>query len=258
MRFLLILTFFLSTSVFAQKQLGRETFMVNVRPSLNGILSDFYQMVAHFPDFPKEIVPVFEELEHLTEAKETLRSTCPRLINLKCKNQITSIRMNLQKLKSLSFLLVSNQKMSASLHINSLAAQRLVSEFDGELEEVKGILDNISLVLAAGLPQKKETYYIIKELDEMNTILSLSVVEYIPFMYKEDFRHFYFNFVHPLQQQISKANNYEFVNRNINSLNFAINLLNMTLTKKKKTPEGMGPYLATIHKRWNSILRYYY
>jgi hypothetical protein len=36
-------------------------------------------------------------------------------------------------------------------------------------------------------------------------------------------------------------------------------LLNQSLTKRnKKTPEGMGPYLATIHNRWNSILRYYF
>jgi hypothetical protein len=98
----------------------------------------------------------------------------------------------------------------------------------------------------------------IKELDELTTIVSLAVMEYIPLNYKEDFRHFFFNFIHPIQQQISKKNNYEFLNRNIYSLNFSINLLNQTLTKKKKTPEGMAPFLAVIHNRWNSIIRNYY
>lgn len=232
--------------------------MVHVRPILNGILSDSYQMVSHFPDFPKEIIPVIEELDNLTADKEILRTACPRLLNEKCKDQITNLRMKLQKIKGLSFLLISNQKMSSALHMNTLAAQRLVSQFDGELEEVKGLLDNVAMVMTAGLPQKKETYFFLKQLDELNPILSLAVVEYVPFMYKEDFRHFFFNFVHPIQQHISKTNNHQYLNRNINSLNFAINLLNMTLTKKKKTPEGMGSYLATIHNRWNSILRYYY
>jgi hypothetical protein len=148
--------------------------------------------------------------------------------------------------------------MSQTLHLNSLSGLRIVSDFDLEMEEVKGYLDNASFLLSAGIPQKRETYFIIKELDELNTLLSLAVVEYIPFFYKEDFRHFFFNFIHPIQQQISKNNNHEFVNRNITSLNFTINLLNQTLTKKKKTPEGMGPYLATLHNRWNSILRFYF
>lgn len=258
MRFFLIFTLFISMNVHAQKNLGRETFMANVRPVLNGILSDFYQMISLFPDFPKEIVPVFEELDSLTNDKENLRSSCPRLLNIKCKDQLNNIRTKLQRLKSLSFLLVSRQKMSSSPHMNSLSALRLVSEFDAELEQVKGLLDNASLIMTAGIPQKKETYQMLKELDELSTILSLAVVEYIPFMYKEDFRHFFFNFVHPIQQQISKQSNSEYVNKNITSLNFSINLLNMTLTKKKKTPEGMAPYLATMHNRWNSILRYYY
>lgn len=258
MRFLLLLSLFISSTAFAQKQLSREVFMANIRPTLNAIVSDFYQMVGNFPDFPKEIVPVFEELNSMTADKENLRTTCPRILNEKCKEQITNIRKKLQKLKGLSFILITNQKMSSSLHMNALSAMRLLSQFDSDLEEVKGLFDNVAMVMTAGLPQKKETYDFLKRLDELNPILSLAVVEYIPYMYKEDFRHFFFNFIHPIQQHVPKSTNYEFVNRNINSLNFALNLLNMTLTKKKKTPEGMAGYLATIHNRWNSIMRYYY
>lgn len=153
---------------------------------------------------------------------------------------------------------MAQQKISSALYLNSLSGIRLVSQFDYELEEAKGYLDNSSFMLTAQIPQKRETYFIIKELDELNTLLSLAVVEFIPFMYREDFRQFFFNFVYPVQLQISKNMNYEFLNRNVNSLNFAVNLLNMNLTKRKKTPEGMGSYLSVIHNRWNSILRYYF
>lgn len=258
MKFVLSFCLLFSTSVFAQKSIGRDAFMVNVRPVLNGIIGDFYQMVSLFPDFPKDLVPLVETAEGLTIDKENLRTSCPRSIDKKCKEQIENIRQKLQKMKSQSMTLLANQKVSEALHINTLAGQRLIAEFDVELEEVKGELDNSSFFMAAVIPQKKETFAVLKELDELNTLLSLAVVEFIPFMYKEDFRHFFFNFVNPIQQQISKNNNHEYVNRNITSLNFAINLLNMTLTKKKKTPEGMGPYLSTMHNRWNSILRYYF
>lgn len=255
---ILLLLLTLMTPAVAQKNLGRESFMVNVRPVLSGIVSDFYQMVALFPDFPKNILPLMRELDDLTSDKETLKQTCPRTININCKGSVNSLKARLSRIRELSLRLFSEQKMSKALYINSISALRIISEFDAEVEEAKGHIDNTSFLLSAGIPQKKETYFILKELDELMTLASLSVVEYIPFLYKEDFKHFFFNFVNPLQQQISKNSNHEFLNRNINSLNYSINLLNQTLTKKKKTPEGMGPFLSVIHNRWNSILRYYY
>jgi len=258
MRYILGLLILFSTAANAQKLIGRESFMVNVRPVLNGILGDFYQMVGNFPDFPRELGPLIQELNTLAGDKEILRTTCPRVINIKCKDTVDALRIKLQRVKSLSFLLLSRQKMASTLHLNTISGTRVVSDFDTEVEEIKGILDNTSFLLTASLPQKRETFAILKELDELNTKLSLALVEYIPFMYKEDFRQFFFNFINPIQQHISKSNNYEFIHRNITSLNFSLNLLNQTLTKKKKTPEGMGSYLAVMHNRWNSLLRYYY
>jgi hypothetical protein len=259
MRILIFILCFLPTVSFAQKTLGRESFMVSVRPILNGILGDFYQMVVLFPDFPRELIPLIQELDSLTIDKETLRETCPRIIDVKCKDTLNSLREKLIRVRNLSMNLLVHQKMSQALAINSLAGQRFVTEFDTELEEIKGYLDNSAFMLSAKVPQKRETYFILKELDELNTILSLSLVEYIPFAYRDDFRNFYTNFVQPIQQQISKNKNYEFFNRNVNALNFSINLLNQNLTKRnKKTPEGMAPFLSVIHNRWNSILRYYF
>ncbi len=258
MRYLVILLIIMSPVAIAQKNLGRETFMVKVRPVLNGILGDFYQMITLFSDFPKELIPLIQELDTLTEDKESLRASCPRLLTTKCEETMNSLRRKLVKIKSLSLNVMAQQKMSSSLYLNSLSGLRMVSQFDSELEEAKAYLDNASFFLRAQIPQKRETYFVLKELDELNTLLSLAVVEFIPFIYREDFRQFFFNFVHPVQLQISKNKNYEFLNRNVDSLNFAINLLNMNLTKRKKTPEGMGPYLAVMHNRWNSLLRYYF
>lgn len=258
MRLILILILLVPSLSFGQRSLSRDSFMVNVRPVLNGILGDFYQMVALFPDFPKEIIPLVQELDTITSDKEILKESCPRLIENKCKETLLNIRNKLSKIRSLSNVLLKEQKMSSSPYINSISGFRLISEFDAELEEVKGQLDNTAYLLSAQIAQKKETYAILKELDELNTMISLALVEYIPYTYREDFRHFYSNFVQPIQLQISKNKNYEFLNRNVDSLNFAINLLNMNLTKRKKTPEGMGPFLAVIHNRWNSLLRYYF
>lgn len=232
--------------------------MVNVRPGLNSIVEDFYQMVTLFPEFPKTILPLVQELQLLSSEKDALKTACPRQINKACRETIGLLNSRLGKVRALSFRLLSEQKLSSAPFINSLSGLRIVSDFDIAVHSLKGDLENASFLIASGLPVKKETYDVIKAIDELSTLLSLSVVEYIPFTYKEDFRHFFFNFIHPVQLQISKNQNFEFINRNITSMNFAINLLNQTLTKKKKTPEGMGPYLSAIHNRWNSLLRFYY
>jgi hypothetical protein len=257
----IILMFLLifSPMSFAQKKLGRDSFMTKVRPVLNGILSDFYQMITLFPDFPKEIIPLIQEVDALSTYKENLKEACPRLIDKKCNEILNPLREKLTKIKALSLQVMTHQKLSSSLYMSSLSGLRLVNQFDTKLEEVKGYIDNASFLMSAQIPQRRETYFVIKEMDELSTLLSLAVVEYIPFNYREDFRHFFFNFVHPVQNQISKHKNFEFLNSNVNSLNFAINLLNMNLTKRtKKTPTGMSPFLSVMHNRWNSLLRYYF
>ena len=259
MKLLLSLFFLISLSAYAQKSINQATFQANVRPVLSGILSDFYQMITLFPDFPKELTAVVEEIDELHALKETLTQSCPRLLNLSCMNNINELRARLSIVQARTLELTSRQQISSTLYINTLAGLRTTQEYMLSLERLKGDLDNAAFSIKAGANYKKSTYDIIKQVDETCTYVSLTVIEYIPYTYKEEFRHFYFNFVHPLQQQISKRQNYEFLNRNINSLNFALNLLNQSLTKKnKKTPEGMGPYLSLIHNRWNSLLRYYF
>jgi hypothetical protein len=255
---ILIFYLALTSQLFAQRSLSRESFMVNIRPGLHSIIEDFYQMVALFPEFPKTILPLVQELQMLNSEKEALKSTCPRQIDKGCKEILNALNVRLGEVKALSFRLLTEQNFSSSFYINSLSGLRITSEFDLAVESLKGDINNASFLIASGLPFKKDTFSVIKNFDNLSTLISLSFVEYIPFTYREDFRHFFFNFVHPIQQQISKYQNYQFINRNITSMNFAVNLLNQTLTKKKKTPEGMGPYLSAIHNRWNSLLKFYY
>lgn len=259
MKYLLMICLTLTTPAIAQRSLSQEAFRANVRPVLSGILNDFYQMIALFPDYPREIIPLMEEIDRLSENKENLRSHCPRVLNESCMPDIRQLQERLSELSMKTMKTRAQLRMSATLYIGNLAGLRLLDEFEARLENVKAVFDNKSFFIKAKISEKKETYPMIKQLDELSTLMSLAVVEFIPFTYKEDFRHFYFNFVHPIEINISKNQNYEFLNRNVNSLNFTLNLLNMNLTKRnKKTPEGMGPYLNTIHNRWNSLLRYYF
>jgi hypothetical protein len=248
----------LSHEAWAQKQLNAQTFQINVRPSLNAILSDFYNMLGMFPSFPRELVTIVNQLEALNLEKEALRVSCPRLLDKKCMSTIRKLRTKLSLVQAKTMELMARHRDLPTLHLSSIAGQRMLMKFQNDLALLKGELDNVSFLHRARLPFEKKTFEVIGQLDQLTTLATISVVEFIPFTYKEDFRHFYFNFVNPIQLHISKNMNYEFLNRNVNSLNFSLNLLVMNLTKRnKRTPEGMTPYLNLIHNRWNSVLRHY-
>lgn len=254
-----LLMLLLSNTAWAQKSLSPQVFQANVKPVLSGIINDFYQMISLFPNFPKPLIGIVELIDNMEEIKEALRTTCPSQLNDKCRPTVDDLRTRLIDIETRTFQLWSEVKPDNSVYMTSLIGMRLLSEFKGELVLLKGTLDNASFLMRAKISEPKGTFILIKKLDELNTILSLTVVEFVPFQYKEDFRSFFFNFVHPIESHISKNKNYEFLNRNVNSLNFAVNLLNQNLTKRnKKTPEGMAPFLSLIHNRWNSLLRYYF
>lgn len=259
MRALFLFCLILTIPVYAQRSLTQEAYRSNVKPVLSGIINDFYQMITLFPDYPREVISIMEELDRLLMNKENLKTNCPRVLEEKCFPDIRQLQERLAIISDRTTKANASLRMSSTLYLGNLAGLRLMEEFEAKLFYVKGMISNKSFFIKAKIREKKETYPLILDLDELSTLMSLAVVEFIPFTYKEDFRHFYFNFVHPIELNFEKNQNYEFLNRNVNSLNFTLNLLNMNLTKRnKKTPEGMSPYLNTIHNRWNSILRYYF
>lgn len=259
MKIFFLILLLTSTPALAQKSLSQQVFQVNIRPVLSGIINDFYQMISLFPDFPRPLIGLVEQMDNMEEIKENLRSTCPSQLNDKCQITVDDLRRRLTDIEARTLLLWSDIKPDSSVYMTSLIGMRLISEFKTELTLLKGNLDNASFLMRARIAEPRGTFILIKKLDELQTILSLVIVEFMPFQYKEDFRSFFFNFVRPIESHLNKNKNYEYLNRNVNSLNFAINLLNQNLTKRnKKTPEGMAPYLSLIHNRWNSLLRYYF
>jgi hypothetical protein len=259
MKFLLCLLMIATTPLQAQKNVGSHIFQVSVKPLLSNILSDFYQMITQFPDFPKDLLPILAQVGDLQTEQEIIKEKCPRLITRDCLGPLNTLRTKLSVLQNQTMLLLSQQNMSSQLYMSNIGGIRTINEFQAEISEVKAELDNSSFMIMAEVKHRLPTMHIIKQLDLLNTYFSLTVVEFIPYLYKEDFRHFYFNFINPLQKNIAKRGNHEFFHRSIGTLNFALNLLNQNLTKRsKKTPEGMVSYLALMHNRWNNILRYYY
>ena len=184
MRILALILLLTSSPAWAQKSLSREAFQGSVRPVLNGIINDFYQMISLFPDFPKEVVHLMETIDDLGPEKENMRIGCPRILTKKCLGAVDNIRGKLSVLETSLLKLNSEQRPPVALYLNGIGGMRLISDFSLSLARVKGNLDNASFLIRGGIPLKSDTYKLIKDLDELNTLLSLAVVEYVPYLYK--------------------------------------------------------------------------
>jgi hypothetical protein len=256
---LFILLLLLSNAAWSQKTISSGTFQGTVRPIVTGMINDFYNLVSKFPEFPHEFAAIMDETGNLLQPKLNLLTDCPAYLTKNCLSSLQELQGRLSKIDGITLKLLANQKMSESLHLNSLNGMRFLYQFQAALASLKGTIENTTFLIKAELKPSQKSYPLVKKIDELRDLAGMALVEHVPYAYKEDFRHFYLDFVFPLETELPKVSNYEYMNRNVRYLNFTFNLLKMNLTKKnKKTPEGMGPLLESMHNRWNSAVRVYY
>ncbi len=245
-------------SALAQRELPPGVFRSVARPQLSGIISEFYQMIEIFPDYPQNINELLRTSRQFEDDKQLLIDTCPRYINDQCLPIIEKMLKGVNELELQTTRFYGQLKSNQEPYISALTGLRFINLYQNELSKLKSSLDFASFTYRAKKSQIK-TDPIIFLFDKMKTYLSLSVPEFIPFIYKEDFKQFYSNFIRPLEHHLSTPTAHTFFYKNLKELNFNIHLLHQNLTKRnKKTPQGMAGSLNNLQNRWNSILRAYY
>lgn len=234
------------------------TFQSQIRPQLHGLVSEFYDMVIMFPDYPRGMSKIVSLSNRFESSKQTLIEKCPRYLNAECLPVIEEMIKNAQDLSALTLSFYGEIKMAHEPYISGITGLRFINQYNSELEKFKGQLELASLTYRAKKLNIKIDPILLAH-DHMRTYLSLSVVEFIPYLYKDNFKQFYMNFVRPMENNLSTPTAHTFVFKNIKDLNFNLNLLHQNLTKRnKKTPTGMGSNLNQLQNRWNLVMRGYY
>ncbi|MEZ4430409.1 MAG: hypothetical protein R3A51_22250 [Nannocystaceae bacterium] len=245
----------------AQRSVSNQQFSIHIKPQLRGILTEFYHMLPRFPDYPEKLVEIQKKMQELSEIKSAL-VTCPRKTKAtQCLGPLKLLQKNLNELDLLSFEAIQSFNARNETYLSNLMGQAFFQSYTKTLQLVDTNTEVWSMTIGARNLTKTEwdPYQTIKHLDEMQSYLSLSLVEFIPYIYQQDFRNFYFNLISPLEKNIDTNSASKFFQQNVEMLNFHLNLLNQNLTKRnKKTPENMSSSLFQIHSRWNSVLKYYY
>jgi hypothetical protein len=258
MKFIFLIIFFFNHSTWAKNSVSAQVFQTNVKPILSGIISDFYQMIGLFPGYPQNMIWVAQEFNKIEFERSLMIDSCQHQMDKNCLQIIDELRKKIGMIEEKTLNILSQKNVDSSLYLNNLIGVRNLSEMHADLIQFKYQLNNSSFIYRSNIKSKNNVYHFIKNLDELQAKISICLIEFMPHKYKEEFRGFYINFVHPIEKQIYRTTNYIYFNKNIDNLNFSLNLLNQNLTKRnKKTPEGMAPYLSTIHNKWNSIIRYY-
>lgn len=255
MRFLIVILFLcLTVQASASRKPTPQAFSAQVRPLLNSIQNDYFHILNQFPEFPRELPDLINQLYDQQNIRDQIPLDCPRNINNQCKDGVLALKSQLSNISSNLQKVISQLKSRQTTYLGSLIGVKHALNGLNLLWSLKTDLEFATFLIDAEIPTQLGSLDIIQRLDMVRAELILSMLEFVPELYQIDFKTFYFEFIQPLY--LNKNN--EYLSSNMSKLNFNLNLFVQNLTKRnKKTPEGSNQYLQLMHMRWNGIQRFY-
>lgn len=249
-------------SVFAApvREINVSSFQVHVRPQLVGIHQDIQQIFLTMPGYPVEVFQALSLVDQLLAQSRAAHNICPRQLQSSCLPQLQTSLTILRDLERLWLSQETRASTAADASLTTLAGRKRWLQMMEAARKLQAQLEAQVLAIQAGRSgDRMNQWQWRRGVDEIEDWLDMVVIEFVPAKLQEDFRSAWMNFFRPLYKHCVLANNRLFLSRNMDSLNFYWNLLNLKLTKRlKKTPEGMSGPLNAIQNRWNQVMRIQY
>jgi hypothetical protein len=260
MRFVLCYLFLISYAFARTTAVNPNSFQIHVRPQLVGINQDMQQIFQALPGYPPRLFHWLSLIDDLHAQVLRAAKTCPRVIDLSCKDQLQATLLVLRDIER-EWLTSEAERAKGDIAINALAAGRRWLQLYQATQSLRAILEAELISLDAGRNSEQRLphgqWY--KRVSEIRDWMDLLVIDYVTPKLQDDFRSAWMNFFRPIHKEAIHENNRHFLASNIDSLNFYWNLFNQKLTKRlKKTPEGMSGPLNAIQNRWNQVMRVHF
>jgi hypothetical protein len=256
---LLILALFLFNATFAlaARELSTQSFQIHIRPQLVNIQEDIKQILLTFPGYPADIFIAQNLTDQLMASTMKAHSLCPGELKKACLLPIQDAIKIMREMERVWLTQESKTSFPANASIALLNGKKRWNQIIMATRRLRSILETESLAIEADRNSKRLTIWDWRRrVDEIDGWQTLAVIDFIPGKLQEDFRQAWMNFFRPLQKHCVLSNNKTYFSKNLDSLNYYWNLLNMRLTKRlKRTPEGMSGPLNAIQDRWNQTLR---
>lgn len=247
----------LSVAAASEVKLSEQSFQVHVRPQLVNIQQAIQQILLTFPGYPVQVFTMQSLVDQLTAVTAEAQKLCPGRLQRACLPQINRAVLLLREMNRLWLTQEAKTSFPQSASLAPLVGKKSWNAINTAAGQLQLRLEAEALALQAQrTSQRLSIWDWHRRVSEIDDWQNLMVVDFIPGKLQDEFRQAWVNFFRPLQQHCVLNNNRAFLVRNLDSLNFYWNLLNMRLTKRlKKTPEGMGGPLNAIQNRWNQVLR---
>lgn len=261
MKALLLLLWSLSALAAAPvREINVNSFQVHVRPQLVGIHQDIQQIFMAMPGYPAEVFQALSLVDQLLSQAQSAQNVCPGKLQTTCLSQLQSSLIVLRDLERLWLTQEARFATPTDASLTALAGRKRWIQLMEAARNLRAHLEAEALAIQAERQgERMNMWQWRKSVDEIEDWIDMLIVEFVPGKLQEDFRSAWMNFFRPLYKHCVLDNNRRFLSRNLDSLNFYWNLLNLKLTKRlKKTPEGMSGPLNAIQNRWNQVMRVQY
>ncbi len=260
MKAVILFLWSLSVAAAPVREINVNSFQIHVRPQLVGIHQDIQQIFMTMPGYPSEVFQTLTMVDQLLSHAKAAEKICPRKLQSSCLPQIQSSLKLLRDLERLWLTQEGRFTTSNDGAVTTIAGRKRWLQMMEIARGLQATLEAEALAIQANRTgDRMNMWQWRKSVDEIEDWLDMLIVEFVPGKLQEDFRSAWMNFFRPLYKHCVLANNRRFLSRNMDSLNFYWNLLNLKLTKRlKKTPEGMSGPLNAIQNRWNQVMRVQY
>lgn len=256
---LLLFTLFFSSSIAAADgvNLSAQSFQIHVRPQLVNIQEDIKQILLTFPGYPAEVFTLQGLSDQLSSVTSEAQKLCSSRLQKSCLPQLNRAVILLRDMNRLWLAQEAKTNFPQSASLAPLVGKKSWNAINSAAGKLQLRLEAEALALQANRTSERMSIWEWRRrVSEIEDWQNLMVIDFIPGKLQDDFRQAWMNFFRPLYKQCVLGNNRAYLAKNLHSLNFYWNLLNMRLTKRlKKTPEGMSGPLNAIQNRWNQVLR---
>lgn len=253
----LIIVLVLSNSALAAREISAQSFQIHVKPQLVNIQEDIKQILLTFPGYPADVFVAQALTDQLMANTIKAQALCPGELKKACLIPIYDAIKIMREMERVWLTQESKTSFPENASIAMLNGKKRWNKIIMATRRLRSLLESESLAIEADRNSKRLTIWDWRRrVDEIDGWQTLLVVDFIPGKLQEDFRQAWMNFFRPLHKHCVLSNNQTYFTKNLDSLNYYWNLLNMRLTKRlKKTPEGMSGPLNAIQNRWNQTLR---
>lgn len=248
----LLILFFSFCSFGEETNISPQMFNQTILPSVKKLVEDYYILLEKVDPFNREVIILRDNISDLKQKWQNFSNLCMSNSE-KCKEDFSALK-NTFILENKKVLKIENDfkltsKPGKKITDSRILLSKTLSSISDDSHKILNLLDRFKF-------NRKEFFVITDYLKNMKLNLNILTTGILDDEYQDNFYFIYSNFFKMLENDIIERSNLELFKRELVNLNISWNTFNMKVPKWKASlsPDSLA-LLASMHKRWNSILK---